>query len=58
MVNALEGVNYRQDQIYVRGHVEHVVKGATVYLRVLVVTMKNVHVMQIWLLMVEDTNVL
>jgi len=47
MVNALEGVNYRQDQIYVRGHVEHVVKGATVYLRVLVVTMKNVHVMQI-----------
>lgn len=47
MVNAVEGVNYHQDQIYARGHVEHVVKGAIVCLRVLMVTMKSVHAMQI-----------
>jgi len=47
MVNALEGVNYHQDQIFVRGHVEHVVKGAIVSLRVLMVTMMSVHAMQI-----------
>jgi len=47
VLNAIEDVSYHQGQIYVRGHVERVVKGAIVCLQVPMVTMKSVHAMRI-----------